>query len=923
MKKVRAFSVFAITLLILQIVSPNVGLIAETKSAKSDNSGKIEVKQLEQVDDSIKWKVTVNASGEETDGTHTKVTFSFGHTHGSINDLSHVDVEKTSEGYLIETPEGNDTYEIELMTKINSSDQTTFSLVAESNYGDRAFKASDQVEVQTETPQKETADEKTSEPVTETGTDEQQEKSKEEEKEKKAKETEEKEEKQTVNEEQDETEREAEEEEIIPLEQFSGGAIPKAKAFSANKLQMMMQVDEGTATHKIEKGTSDNICIREVEGTVNFNLPVPEEKKPVDIVVVQDASGSYSNNAGQVRQSLKDIVNMLDLTQDRMMVTSYRGYEGWRSYRNLSDYNNERVYDTRSGTNLILQNHTGLSNNANHLKNGIDQIRFDDATPTASGLQFAKNQYEAATAGEDLSDRKTIFILITDGVANIQLDGYIHLNRQIGTAWSEANQFYQPTFAQVVGEANSIKGLGYEMVSAYWENTAVLRNAYGTNYYNNTIGPAARQMLRDVASSPENYSANENLADLINEMLENLQSVVNEYNGFKTEFDIAPGFELVEDSIYLNGSQATYSVSGNTVTVTADKIKSGASILTYQLKETASHKDTTTPITNGMIYYDKENNSFNESIAIPNATLAGNEHSDQCEQKINKYVALGGSNDFTNSIELEKIHDSFTYKLEYQFGENISQYDTVQLKDELESVLELVGNVEDITVHSDNIDNLSVQISLLNNQSGFTVDLPKQNGSYNYLAGKKIVVTFQAKIKDIVTPDDLKKYVDQRIPNVATLLVDGEHEDSEEVYVKPPGSGTLKIIKIDADDQTKLAGAEFRLVDLEENIIAEGITDDNGEWFVEEIPIGKYKLIETKAPIYIDENGNEVAYRLLTSPIDVEIEHGGQVVELPVENTKQGWTIPKTGGFGTLGFYGIGLILMVAAVWYFIRRRQT
>jgi len=42
-----------------------------------------------------------------------------------------------------------------------------------------------------------------------------------------------------------------------------------------------------------------------------------------------------------------------------------------------------------------------------------------------------------------------------------------------------------------------------------------------------------------------------------------------------------------------------------------------------------------------------------------------------------------------------------------------------------------------------------------------------------------------------------------------------------------------------------------------------------------------------------------------------------------VENTKQEWRIPKTGGIGTIGFYGVGLILMVAAVWFMLRRRQV
>src|SRR5699024_702682 len=102
------------------------------------------------------------------------------------------------------------------------------------------------------------------------------------------------------------------------------------------------------------------------------------------------------------------------------------------------------------------------------------------------------------------------------------------------------------------------------------------------------------------------------------------------YNGFETTFDIAPGFELVEDSVYVNGSQASYTVSDNKVTITANKIRSGDSKITYKLKETSVHGDITTPVFNGEIHYDKSNGIFNGLVDIPNVQLAGNESSEDC-----------------------------------------------------------------------------------------------------------------------------------------------------------------------------------------------------------------------------------------------------------------------------------------------------
>ena len=127
--------------------------------------------------------------------------------------------------------------------------------------------------------------------------------------------------------------------------------------------------------------------------------------------------------------------------------------------------------------------------------------------------------------------------------------------------------------------------------------------------------------------------------------------------------------------------------------------------------------------------------------------------------------------------------------------------------------------------------------------------------------------------------------------------------------------GSITIIKVDAEDNAIfLENAEFALKDSEGNTVATGTTNGNGEFVFENIPVGNYQLEETKAP----EN-----YRLLKKPIDVEVTPDKLQVTKTIENSKQGWEIPKTGGVGTLGFYGVGFILMAIAGWYVFRRRQA
>ncbi len=797
-----------------------------------------------------------------------------------------------------------------------------------------------------------------------------------------------------------------EEEEVVPVETEIAESSKNVKSFKSNTSSINELAN--TANHTIQPVDSENMCLREVEGTVNFDLPVPTEKKPLDIVVVQDASGSYAGNENQVKQSLKDIVDKLDLTQDRMMVTSYRGYIGYKQYTNLTNYNRGVIYGTRnrgsSEQGLTTTNHTNLSNNARDLKNKIQNINFGGATPTASGLKFAKDEYIKATSGQNLTDRETVFILITDGVANAQLDGYLHLNRQIGTAWAESNQFYQQTFNEVSGIANEIKGLGYEMISAYWENKAILQNGYGKNYYDQTIGPAARAMLKGVASSDSNYSSSENLAELIETLLDNLQTTIDQYSGFKFEFEVAPGFELIENSVQLNGTQIAASQTGNKVLATANRVKSAKSKLTYKLREKEVHSQETRPVTKGNISYDRVANNYTKTLNIPNANLIGNPNSDKCVINVKKYVALDNSNQFTDSLVLDKINDLFTYKLEYQFDENVRRYDKVQLKDELESVLELSGTSGNIIIKSDDIPNLNSTINILNNSSGFIIDILKVNDTYNYLAGKKITVTFQAKIKNNVTKAQLESYVDKKIPNQTALLLDGEAKTSPKVFVKPPKEGTLKIVKVDsANSNVKLAGAEFEIRDSDGNKIEELTTQADGTALSKELPAGEYTIVETKAPkgyeidtMYltvnvekgkettqtitnkkirgqivitkVDNNENPLAdatfelinsngekigtktsdangeiifdnlnwgdyllketkapegYRLLSKEIELTINQDNLLLEETIQNSKQGWHLPDTGGIGTLGFYGLGIMLMITALWFIFRKRKS
>lgn len=167
----------------------------------------------------------------------------------------------------------------------------------------------------------------------------------------------------------------------------------------------------------------------------------------------------------------------------------------------------------------------------------------------------------------------------------------------------------------------------------------------------------------------------------------------------------------------------------------------------------------------------------------------------------------------------------------------------------------------------------------------------------------------------------------------------------------------MNVEKVDGKDNSiKLPGAEFDLYlyegskenptekDLEGNTPYAGhyVTDENGEIHANGLKNGTYYLIETKAPTYTVE-GKTYSYNLLKEPVKVVVKvdykvntetttdenghvttkikcetyHGGEgdsgIFKVIIKNNK-GFNLPTTGGFGTLLFSGIGVLLVVAGV---------
>lgn len=242
--------------------------------------------------------------------------------------------------------------------------------------------------------------------------------------------------------------------------------------------------------------------------------------------------------------------------------------------------------------------------------------------------------------------------------------------------------------------------------------------------------------------------------------------------------------------------------------------------------------------------------------------------------------------------------------------------------------------------------------------------------------GEEITITFTAKIK----PDAELEADETGIPNTGSIHFNNgkgsytkpadldnpdpyePYEPTDPDYPDPenpptpeeppttppviviPTEGGLKVIKVEKENhENKLQGAEFKLTtdpegnnvvdatgtvvtvngESHEGLLENLVTNENGEIVIEGLTPGTYYLHETKAPTYTDEDGTEKSYRLLTKPIEVEVENNKtKNKDVIVENSKSGWELPTTGGIGTILFTIIGLALMATAFVLYLRRRK-
>ena len=334
------------------------------------------------------------------------------------------------------------------------------------------------------------------------------------------------------------------------------------------------------------------------------------------------------------------------------------------------------------------------------------------------------------------------------------------------------------------------------------------------------------------------------------------------------------------------------------------------------------------------------------------------------EASIDKDVTESG-----NDHDTANIGDEITWIIKPSIPKDVYHSKKYEVTDILDSKLNYTGNLE-VYYYELNGDKVAID------NSYYTVAQPTvtdDNKNPNNVIGdnQEIKVTFTAEGREFLGGlyeqgiDDIRitfntiinKTANSGEPIYNNAILDYQNSFSTEDKPSDPvevpedqrpevHTGGIKLLKVDANDASPLKGAEFMIYATKEDALAGDnplnnpltgeawveTSDTDGIVIFEGLSYGvigdaydsnnavrDYWIVETKSPTYTNENGEEKHYNLLKEPLRVTVhaESHKDKYAITVKNSK--FSLPVTGGVGTVLFTLGGLAIMGAAAFLYMR----
>ncbi|CYU23070.1 LPXTG cell wall surface protein [Streptococcus suis] len=439
---------------------------------------------------------------------------------------------------------------------------------------------------------------------------------------------------------------------------------------------------DGVTTTVSQKGCAIKI---ETKQEVNWGLP----RQPIDLVILQDASGSFKNTIGSVQSALRTLTTAVDAnaydeknprlvftgdekTTDRVMVATFQGLDGIQYYDNATFYNSGAIYSTGPDTNYTSYNQmgnagttysykstNGLLTNSNQVHNFINSIAVGGGTPTVPAIDDVLNSYNQIknSGGGMANNRKTVFLLVTDGVANgyRAADGRVYiqesfnrtfaLQKSWGTSsWPEASQNYLARAAELTQAGDRIKqaiGEDGTVVVGFWEDVPTFETltGYGSAYRDGTaferaginVGTDKRSVqevfhaaLQSVASPDKTINGNP-VSFYVNEQ--------TDANRFAENILKAVTSAMIKENI-VGDFTVTDGYKVNSVTINGKKVVETVTNENTEIKGTVTQEGTKVTISVPDSVFNHGKNSFEYDLtktAAEDAALSEDEETDPAD----------------------------------------------------------------------------------------------------------------------------------------------------------------------------------------------------------------------------------------------------------------------------------------------------
>lgn len=383
------------------------------------------------------------------------------------------------------------------------------------------------------------------------------------------------------------------------------GLIQPGHVVHAQNNNNVREIQSGDSQTTIRQDGCD-LFINKTQDT-EWSVP----RKPIDLVILQDTSGSFKNTIGGVQNALRELTTPVPSTQydpdhprlvftdnpkttDRVMVATFQGldgkvtydrwdtssvYDSWRraypGYNPDSNFTDNPVYEKYDGTSYRINN-TSLSNNPSEIQDFITNMVTEGGTPTVPALEDIMTRYSSqvqASQGGMENGRKTVFLLITDGVAN----GKRLANGKVAIEYSGARMYqlmrdwnltedwlYMEASQNILARAEELKRAGEQLKAAvgpegsvvigFWEDVKGFtgNGQYGRTYKegfghtnvnfgdNRSVQEIFSTTLRSMAS-PDKVVNGKNATFYVNEQ--------NDINVFANKVLESVGAALVKEDV--------------------------------------------------------------------------------------------------------------------------------------------------------------------------------------------------------------------------------------------------------------------------------------------------------------------------------------------------------------------------------------